>query len=178
VQASGSAEFVGGDLTLMSGVVHILLRCRDRLVMGSTPWRELFESAFECGDPIRQVVVDGFVFGDRRAGIDDSLSSCRVEHVEPVRDFASWGQHRCGWDGGGEFSAGGDGGQVAAVGGEDALEDIEGFAGVVGVGDDTDQVLVASAGRTDIQALAGGRVGGEGDGSIGGVGLLPGSVAA
>ena len=54
------------------------------------------------------------------------------------------------------------------------MEDIEGFAGVVGFGDDTDQVLVASAGGTDIQALAGGRTGGEGDGTIGGVGLVAG----
>ena len=110
MEASGSAEFVGGDLTLMSGVVQILLGDRDRLIMGNTPRCELVECLVEPCDLFRQVDADGFVFGDCCAGVDDVAPGSGVEFCEPVGDLASWGQHRCGWDGGGEFSAGGDGG--------------------------------------------------------------------
>ena len=72
----------------------------------------------------------------------------------------------------GEGAALGDGGDVGAVEGEDAVEDVAGLGDVVAVGDDTEQVLVAAAGGGDVQAAAGRRRDGEGDGVVDGVGLV------
>ena len=121
VEASRLGEFGGGDLTLMSGVVHVLFRCRDRLIVGCTLRCEPFELLVEPCDLLRHVDTGGLVLGDRRAGIDDAAPSGRLEVVEPVRDLTTRHQHRCRRDGGGEFAAGGDRGQIAAVDGQDAF---------------------------------------------------------
>ncbi len=53
VEAAGSTEFGGGDLTLMSGVGQILLGDRDRLIVRNTTLRELVEGL--------QTFIDRFV---------------------------------------------------------------------------------------------------------------------
>ena len=72
----------------------------------------------------------------------------------------------------GEVAALGDGGDVGAVVGEDGVEDVAGFAEVGGVGDDVDAVVVAAAGRADVQAAVGGGAGDEGEGDVDGVALV------
>ena len=97
--------------------------------------------------------VGFFVFGDRGVGVDDVAPGSGVEFVRTSRGSRI------------VVCSAGVGGTVAASSRRVAMagrslrsvarmrcEDVEGFAGVVGVGDDTDQVLVASAGGTDIQA--------------------------
>ena len=74
----------------------------------------------------------------------------------------------------GEGTAVGGGGDVGPVGGDDAFEDVACLGGVVGVGDDEDEVLVSAAGHRHVQASSGGGRGGEGDaGGVGG-GLVAG----
>ena len=69
----------------------------------------------------------------------------------------------------GELPALHDGGDVGAIGGDDRFEDVAGFGEVVGVGDDVDAVVVATAGHRDVQAATGGRRAGQGDrGGLGG----------
>ena len=63
---------------------------------------------------------------------------------------------------------------VGAVGGEDSFEDVDGVAGSWVSVTTQDQVLVAAAGRCDVEAAAGGGAGGEGDAVVGGVGLVAG----
>ena len=72
----------------------------------------------------------------------------------------------------GEVAALGDGGDVGPVVGEDALEDVAGFARVGGVGDDVDVVVVASSGGGDVQPAVGGGRGDERDADVDGVALV------
>ena len=80
---------------------------------------------------------------------------------EPVRDLASWCplRRRRPWlsgSGGGEGAALGGRGDVGSVGGEDGFEHVAGLGDVVAVGDDAQDVVVAAAGRGDVEASAGG----------------------
>lgn len=68
----------------------------------------------------------------------------------------------------------GDGWGVAAVAGDDHLEEVSRLGGVVGVGGDEDEVLLAAAGHGDVEASTGRCGGGEGDAGDAGVGLVAG----
>ena len=109
-------------------------------------------------------------------GVEQGVLGVGEDGREPVRDLAARRRSRRCWRGVswcrlGEGAALGGGGDVGAVDGEDRLEDVAGLGDVVAVGDDADDVVVAAAGGGDVQAAAGGRWRGEGDGGVDGVGL-------
>ncbi len=174
VETAGGGEFSFGIASALLGVAEVAGGAADGVVVRGAVWFEVGELSAELVDALSELGV-ALLFGCvGGACVGEFGSGGVVEVGEPVGDLASRPQRRCGWEVGGEFLAGVGGGVVGAVGGEDAFEDVDGVGDVVGVGDDADEVLAASAGDGDVQPATGGGGGGEGDGGSGGVGLVAG----
>ncbi len=141
----------------------------DRSVVGGAELRQLGQALIEFFDALLDACVL-LLFGfDGGSCVGEGAAGVVSEGLEPVRDRASRPQLRSGRNGLGKVAACACGGEVGSVGCEDVLEGVDGVDDVVGVGDDADEVLVASAGDGDVEPSAGGGWGGEGDGAGGGV---------
>ena len=171
VEPSGGGECLFGLTVSSLRVVEVGSAAGDGVVVGCAVWVEVVELSGELVDAVLEFEVALLFDGGVGLGGGELTGGVVVELVEPVGDFTSGLQCRRRGCGGGEFASGAGGGMVGAVGGEDVFEDVDGVGDVVGVGDDTDQVLVLAAGDGDVQPAAGGGGGGEGDRVGGGVGL-------
>jgi hypothetical protein len=130
------------------------------------------EGRLEVGELLAPGRLPGLVVGQ----VVGELVALVGELLPPGRKPVG-GSWLCGWCGMravglGEVAALGDGGKVGSVVSQDAVEDVPSFGRVVGVGDDVDAVVVASAGGGDVQPTVGGGRRGEGDTDVDGVALV------
>ena len=124
---------------------------------------ELDDLSVEGIDALADSDVGGLVGLDGSLGVDHRMDGWREQRVEPVRDLTACLEHGCGRDRCGQVALNGECGLVGAIGGEDALQDVDGVGGVVGVGDDTDHVFVVTVVAATYRRITPGRCSRDGE---------------